>query len=473
MRWKGRPTSTTFTNEPRPCCSSTENETCDDSLKIDGISHESYARSKDFPATIECATTPFRHHPRARRRRKSHQTIASIDVSTRHFWIDRLRFIYLFVCFTLVLPTTNATLLHYTDQERQIVRNLFLKKFGLADLADHIRQPQPKLTAQQQMPAYVWDLYDQVEQGHAELIRHYYPSITVPVGVPNGWRLNYNLSAVGRNSAKEQILRADLRLPLAIGSFSLPAIDNSSQQLERINVYEVDQDNPDVVRLIDTRLVPLTVEDQDWRAKKHRKTNDKWVDFDVTEALSRRRHDMDKAEFLVERYLEGHAHHRIRRPIDGSTSQQSAALVVFADTLDDDTESVPGRRVKRNVVMKARRHRKHRKHNFVSRDSTQCRRSELYVDFAELNWQDWIMAPVGYEAYQCKGRCPHPLPSQLNTTNHAIIQSLINSIDPSAVPPPSCVPVEMSSLSILYRDINNVVVVKTYPDMKVEACGCH
>lgn len=63
------------------------------------------------------------------------------------------------------------------------------------------------------------------------------------------------------------------------------------------------------------------------------------------------------------------------------------------------------------------------------------------------NWQDWIMAPVGYEAYQCKGRCPHPLPSQLNTTNHAIIQSLINSIDPSAVPPPSCVPVEMSSLS--------------------------
>lgn len=91
-----------------------------------------------------------------------------------------------------------------------------------------------------------------------------------------------------------------------------------------------------------------------------------------------------QAEFLIERYLDGYAHHRIRRPIDGSTSQRSAALVVFADTLDDNTESIPGRRTKRNVVMKARRHRKHRKHNFVSRDSTQCRRSELYVDFAEL-----------------------------------------------------------------------------------------
>lgn len=63
--------------------------------------------------------------------------------------------------------------------------------------------------------------------------------------------------------------------------------------------------------------------------------------------------------------------------------------------------------------------------------------------------------------------------SYLNTTNHAIIQSLINSINPNAVPQPSCVPVEMSAISILYRDVNNVVVVKTYQDMKVESCGCH
>lgn len=80
---------------------------------------------------------------------------------------------------------------------------------------------------------------------------------------------------------------------------------------------------------------------------------------------------------------------------------------------------------------------------------------------------------MGYDAYQCRGRCPYPITSHMNTTNHAIIQSLINSIDPSAVPPPSCVPVEMGSLSILYKDINNVVALKRYPDMMVEACGCH
>lgn len=80
---------------------------------------------------------------------------------------------------------------------------------------------------------------------------------------------------------------------------------------------------------------------------------------------------------------------------------------------------------------------------------------------------------AGYDAYQCQGRCVHPMPSHLNTTNHAIIQSLIHSIDPSAVPPPSCVPTETSSISILYRDMNNTVVVKSYADMRVEACGCY
>ncbi len=64
------------------------------------------------------------------------------------------------------------------------------------------------------------------------------------------------------------------------------------------------------------------------------------------------------------------------------------------------------------------------------------------------------------------------MPSHLNTTNHAIIQSLLHSIDPSALPAPQCVPVQTAPISILYRDVNDVIVVKTYPEMRVEACGC-
>ena len=78
----------------------------------------------------------------------------------------------------------------------------------------------------------------------------------------------------------------------------------------------------------------------------------------------------------------------------------------------------------------------------------------------------------GYEAGECSGQCIHPLPSHLNATNHAIIQSLIHSFNPSQVahglfstkitsfnlqvPPPCCIPTQTAPLSILYMDVDNV-----------------
>lgn len=41
---------------------------------------------------------------------------------------------------------------------------------------------------------------------------------------------------------------------------------------------------------------------------------------------------------------------------------------------------------------KTNKKRKHRKHS-MPKENNECRRTELYVDFGELNWQDWIMAP--------------------------------------------------------------------------------
>ena len=35
---------------------------------------------------------------------------------------------------------------------------------------------------------------------------------------------------------------------------------------------------------------------------------------------------------------------------------------------------------------------------------TDCQREEMYVDFAELGWRDWVVAPNGYNAYRCIGR---------------------------------------------------------------------
>ena len=101
-----------------------------------------------------------------------------------------------------------------------------------------------------------------------------------------------------------------------------------------------------------------------------------------------------------------------------------------------------------------------------------CRRWPLYVDFGEVGWNDWIVAPAGYQAYYCAGECPFYMPDHLNASNHAVVQALVHSIQPSLVPRPCCVPTEMRPISMLYVDGDDKVIIKNYQDMVVEACGC-
>ncbi|XP_026163094.1 growth/differentiation factor 5 [Mastacembelus armatus] len=101
-----------------------------------------------------------------------------------------------------------------------------------------------------------------------------------------------------------------------------------------------------------------------------------------------------------------------------------------------------------------------------------CNRKHLHVNFKEMGWDDWIIAPLEYDAYHCDGACDFPIRSHLEPTNHAIIQTLINSMDPGSTPPTCCVPTRLTPISILYIDSSNNVVYKQYEDMVVEACGC-
>ncbi|KAG9353416.1 hypothetical protein JZ751_018012 [Albula glossodonta] len=101
-----------------------------------------------------------------------------------------------------------------------------------------------------------------------------------------------------------------------------------------------------------------------------------------------------------------------------------------------------------------------------------CNRRQLHVNFKEMGWDDWIIAPLEYEAHHCDGACDFPIRSHLEPTNHAIIQTLMNSMDPDSTPPTCCVPTRLSPISILYIDSANNVVYKQYEDMVVESCGC-
>ncbi|KAM7421828.1 hypothetical protein PAMA_010063 [Pampus argenteus] len=101
-----------------------------------------------------------------------------------------------------------------------------------------------------------------------------------------------------------------------------------------------------------------------------------------------------------------------------------------------------------------------------------CHRRRLHVNFKEMGWDDWIIAPLEYESFHCDGVCDFPIRSHLEPTNHAIIQTLMNSMDPESTPPTCCVPTRLSPISILYIDSANNVVYKQYEDMVVESCGC-
>lgn len=100
-----------------------------------------------------------------------------------------------------------------------------------------------------------------------------------------------------------------------------------------------------------------------------------------------------------------------------------------------------------------------------------CRRHPLYVDFNDVGWHKWIIAPSGYDAFFCLGECRYPLADHMNASSHAVVQTMVNSVN-GAVPRACCVPTSLSPIALLYLDHMDRVVLKNYQDMVVESCGC-
>ncbi len=76
------------------------------------------------------------------------------------------------------------------------------------------------------------------------------------------------------------------------------------------------------------------------------------------------------------------------------------------------------------------------------------------------------------QAYECSGRCPHPL-NHGSPTKHAIIQTIVHTHWPERVARACCVPVKLDPISILYVDDQGVVTYEyKYEGMVVAECGC-
>nr|UYS55103.1 bone morphogenetic protein 3b [Rachycentron canadum] len=102
-----------------------------------------------------------------------------------------------------------------------------------------------------------------------------------------------------------------------------------------------------------------------------------------------------------------------------------------------------------------------------------CSRRYLRVDFADIGWSEWVLAPKSFDAYYCAGTCGFPIPKVVRPSNHATIQSIVRAVGiVPGVPEPCCVPEKMSPLSVLFLDPNRNMVLKVYPGMSVDTCAC-
>ena len=96
----------------------------------------------------------------------------------------------------------------------------------------------------------------------------------------------------------------------------------------------------------------------------------------------------------------------------------------------------------------------------------------MYVDFREMGWDAYIIAPEGYQAYKCGGPCKFPISRAMSPSNHAIVHILKHVSSPETTGRPCCVPVSFKPLMVLYIDEDTNVIFKRYEDMIVKKCGC-
>lgn len=225
----------------------------------------------------------------------------------------------------------------------------------------------------------------------------------------------------------------------------------------------------DVLKIKKPSVISMVI---DSKKVHHRDTDldEGWYTFDVTSAVQRWIKEESKLKVLTleKGSLTVKAKNGKKYNLVPEGEFSEAFLVVFSED-----QQHRARRLKRSSGHHGGRRPRHKKRPKKKKGHwAHCKRHSLYVDFAEVGWNDWIVAPPGYDSHFCHGNCPFPLADHLNATNHAIVQTMVNSVDPSAVPRACCVPTELSPISMLYLDEYEKVVLKNYENMVVEGCGC-
>nr|CAH0111354.1 unnamed protein product [Daphnia galeata] len=399
------------------------------------------------------------------------------------------------VCCSLMVPLTMAKAVYptrifnesaYSSDHIPVVKRL-QEVFGVSD-----RQRQRQLLSP---PQYMLTLYASVADNSgvvkapnpygAKIIRSY----TEKESSQRSY-FTFNVSGMG---ISETLLEAELHLYVLRSEASL---------LREVRIYQILDSNwieqPEKNRLIDIHYVNSSSEG--------------WLIFRVTQAVQRHsfiNSASNQLKFLVtgmsaaKQPVMVHVsrrrdRHSNRQPVlvlfnddngDSSSTSATQSDVVHESISSSDTRTNRNYedrvfRNRRDLMMAtetnepfqkvATNHKRDHHHRRHLTNTNECHRQELYVEFESIGWSEWIIAPKGYNAYHCTGICSFPLGQSQKPTNHATVQSIVHEMNlAKSVAMPCCVPNRLLSLSLLYYDENDNVVLKQYGEMVADSCGCH
>uniref|UniRef100_A0A673AD83 Bone morphogenetic protein 10 n=1 Tax=Sphaeramia orbicularis TaxID=375764 RepID=A0A673AD83_9TELE len=189
-------------------------------------------------------------------------------------------------------------------------------------------------------------------------------------------------------------------------------------------------------------------------------TDNGWEAFDLTAAVQRWR----KSDHGTTHQLEVHIASGDMKIDISPEEKHKPLLIVFSDDQSNEEDLI---QMRSNLIYDtASRIRRNAKGNH-------CKKQSLYVEFKDIGWDSWILAPTGYDAFECTGICSFPLTKHVTPTKHAIVQTLININSPQKAARACCVPTKLDPISLLYLDDTGVVTYKyKFEGMVVAECGC-
>ncbi|XP_032366502.1 bone morphogenetic protein 2 [Etheostoma spectabile] len=278
----------------------------------------------------------------------------------------------------------------------------------------------------------------------------------------------FNLSSFGR---EERMIKAEFRWFRKKQKFYLGK--SYGPHFYKVDLYEVldSRVKPWRGNLITSRLVPLYTQG--------------WEVFNVTQTVSKwiRNSQENNGILVVTTFPSGNWMESVvsSSKRHGELTDTNAYLVIFSDDgrTGASNQSYLGQTQYAAAAPELHDHRNRKRRaspGFLPHGRSQsCQRVPLFVDFEEIGWSGWIISPRGYNAYHCKGSCPFPLGESLRATNHATVRSIMTALKLSSdeVGAPCCVPDRLQSISLLYFDDEENVVLKQYDDMVALSCGCH